>query len=39
MPSLYRLEGLVGVRRDWRGKTILSAQEVEDVLAYLLTLK
>lgn len=39
MPSFYRLEGLVGVRRDWRGKTILSAQEVEDVLAYLLTLK
>jgi sulfur-oxidizing protein SoxX len=39
MPSYYRLEGLVGVRRDWRGKTILSAQEVEDVLAYLLTLK
>lgn len=39
MPSFYRLEGLRAVRRDWAGKTILTAQEVEDLLAYLMTLR
>ncbi len=39
MPSYYRVEGLTAVRRDFLGKPILEAQEVEDVLAYLLTLK
>ncbi|MCS6891743.1 MAG: sulfur oxidation c-type cytochrome SoxX [Rhodovarius sp.] len=39
MPSFYRLEGLHGVRRDWVGRTILTAQEVEDLLAYLMTLR
>ncbi len=37
MPSYYRLDGLNAVRRDWAGKPILTSQEVEDVLAYLLT--
>lgn len=38
MPSYHRVEGLVGVGRRHRGRPILTAQEVEDVLAYLLTL-
>ncbi|MCB2099561.1 MAG: sulfur oxidation c-type cytochrome SoxX [Rhodobacterales bacterium] len=39
MPSFYKLEGLHRVAKKWQGKTILSAQEVEDVVAYMLTLK
>jgi sulfur-oxidizing protein SoxX len=39
MPSYWRLEGLNGVGRRFAGRPILTAQEVEDVLAYLLTLK
>ncbi|MCX8134658.1 MAG: sulfur oxidation c-type cytochrome SoxX [Roseococcus sp.] len=39
MPSFYRIEGLYNVRRDWVGRTMLTAQEVEDLLAYLMTLR
>jgi sulfur-oxidizing protein SoxX len=39
MPSYYRVEGLNRVRRDWAGRPMLEAQEVEDILAYLLTLR
>lgn len=39
MPSYHRFEGLLGVRRAFQGRPILAAQEVEDVLAYLLTLR
>ena len=39
MPAYYRVEGLTGVGRRYAGQPILQAQEVEDVLAYLLTLK
>lgn len=39
MPPYFSSEGLTGVRAQFRGKPIYSAQEVEDVLAYLLTLK
>jgi L-cysteine S-thiosulfotransferase len=39
MPSYYRVEGFTAVRRDWAGRTMLNAQEVEDVLAYLMTLR
>lgn len=39
MPSYYRIEGLNGVRRQFAGRPILTALEVEDVLAYLLTLR
>ncbi|MDP7053844.1 MAG: sulfur oxidation c-type cytochrome SoxX [Alphaproteobacteria bacterium] len=39
MPAFYRNVGLHRVLKKFKGKTVLSAQEVEDVLAYLLTLK
>ncbi len=39
MPSYYRVAGLRDVASAWRGKPILSAQQVEDVVAYLATLK
>jgi len=32
-------EGLVRVAPAWRGKPVLSAQQIEDVVAYLMTLK
>jgi len=38
MPSFYKT-GQHRVLKKFQGKTILSAQEVEDVIAYLLTLK
>jgi len=39
MPPFHRVTGLTAVRRDRIGQPLLSAAEVEDVLAYLLTLK
>ena len=39
MPSYYKTEGLDRVAPSFRGKTILNAQQVEDVVAYLATLK
>lgn len=39
MPSFYRLGPFYRVREQFEGKTILTAEEVEDVVAYLLTLK
>jgi len=39
MPSYYRIEGLRDVAPAYRGKPVLDAQEIEDVVAYLLTLK
>jgi len=39
MPPYYRIEGLTRVDPRWRGRTVLSAQEVEDVVAYLETLR
>lgn len=39
MPAFYRTAGLRQVLKDFDGKPILSAQEVEDVVAYLMSLK
>jgi len=39
MPAFYKNAGLHRVMKKFQGKTILSAQEVEDVVAYLMTLK
>jgi L-cysteine S-thiosulfotransferase len=39
MPPYYRATGLQRVARNFEGKTILSAAQVEDVVAYLATLK
>ena len=39
MPAYYRTEGLNQVAGAFRGKPILSAQQVEDVVAWLATLK
>jgi L-cysteine S-thiosulfotransferase len=35
MPSYYRINGLDRVGTPWRGKPILSAEQIEDVVAYL----
>lgn len=39
MPSYHRVEGLVRVAREWQGKPILSAQQIEDVVAFLASLR
>jgi L-cysteine S-thiosulfotransferase len=39
MPSYYRLDGLVRVGTAWRGKPILSAEQIEDMVAYLTSLR
>jgi L-cysteine S-thiosulfotransferase len=39
MPAYYRVEGFHRVRERYRGKPILTTQQVEDVVAYLLTLR
>jgi sulfur-oxidizing protein SoxX len=39
MPSYYRTDGLERVSSNWRGKPILSAEQIEDIVAYLATLR
>jgi L-cysteine S-thiosulfotransferase len=39
MPSYYRLDGLDRVGAAWRDKPILSAGQIEDIVAYLATLR
>jgi sulfur-oxidizing protein SoxY len=39
MPSYYRVDGLNRVGTLWRGKPILSAEEIEDIVAYLGSLR
>ena len=39
MPSYYRVDGLTRVGSSWRGKPILSAEQIEDIVAYLTTLR
>ena len=38
MPAYYRVDGLKRVAAALRGKPVLAAQEIEDVLAFLMTL-
>ena len=39
MPSYYRIDGLTRVGRPWLGKPVLSAEQIEDIVAFLATLK
>jgi sulfur-oxidizing protein SoxX len=39
MPPFYRVDGLTRVPPAYRGTPVLTAMEVEDVVAYLMTLK
>lgn len=39
MPAYHKTDGLVRVAPAWRGKPVLSAEQIEDVVAFLLTLK
>ena len=39
MPSYYRVDGLTRVAQNFRGKPALTAEQIEDVVAYLKTLK
>jgi sulfur-oxidizing protein SoxX len=39
MPSYYRIDGLDRVAENFRGKPILSAEQIEDIVAYLATLR
>jgi L-cysteine S-thiosulfotransferase len=39
MPSFYRVDGLNRVAPAWKGKPILSAEQIEDVVSYLATLR
>ncbi len=39
MPSYYRDDGLVRVGRNFVGKPVLSATEIEDIVAFLATLR
>lgn len=39
MPSYYLSTGLNRVGRQWQGRTILTAEQIEDVVAFLTTLR
>jgi sulfur-oxidizing protein SoxX len=39
MPSYYRTDGLNRVGAVWRDKPVLNAEEIEDVVAFLATLR
>jgi sulfur-oxidizing protein SoxX len=39
MPAYYRADGLTRVGANWQGKPVLEAQQIENVVAFLLTLK
>ena len=39
MPPVHRTEGLTRVGQAWKGKPVLTSQQVEDVVAYLQTLR
>ena len=39
MPSYYRVDGLTRVAAPWQGRPVLTAEEIEDAVAFLITLK
>jgi sulfur-oxidizing protein SoxX len=39
MPPYYRVDGLTSVAPAFQGKPILTAEQIEDVVAYLMTLR
>jgi sulfur-oxidizing protein SoxX len=39
MPAYYRIDGLQRVGAAWQGKSVLSAQQIEDVVSYLRSLR
>ena len=39
MPPYYRTDGLARVAANFRGKPVLTAEQIEDVVAYLTTLR
>jgi sulfur-oxidizing protein SoxX len=39
MPSYYRVDGLNRVGPAWRGKPILNAEQIEDIVTYLASLR
>ena len=39
MPPYYRTDGLARVAANFRGKPVLTAEQIEDVVAYLATLR
>jgi len=39
MPAYYKVEGLTRIALAFRGKPVLSAQQIEDVVAFLTTLR
>jgi sulfur-oxidizing protein SoxX len=39
MPAFFRTEGLTRVAPGYRGKPVLSAEQIEDIVAFLLTLR
>ena len=39
MPSFYTVTGLTRVGQQWQGKPVLTADQIEDVVAYLTTLR
>lgn len=39
MPAFFKKDGFHRLQKKWKGKTIISAQDVEDIVAYMQTLK
>jgi L-cysteine S-thiosulfotransferase len=39
MPAYHQTEGLVRVAPAWRSKPVLTAEQIEDVVAFLMTLR